>query len=76
MPSAEKRLADLWGEAKDRQAFTNVVDEIEARLKTRPLSEGESREAPFRVTYQAGVGLLFAVSEGNRLVSVVRIWTV
>lgn len=75
MASAERALASLWMKSEKRQQLTDAVNLIEARLKLKPLEEGESRAAPFRVTYEVPIGVLFAVNPDDRLVTVVRIWS-
>lgn len=75
MASAERKLAELWADSEKRSELTDAVNDIEARLKLRPLDEGEQRSPPFRVTYQYPIGVLFAVSPDDRLVTVVRLWS-
>jgi hypothetical protein len=68
------RLAELWMAAADRSAITSAADDIDARLRIAPLSEGESREGAFRVLLVAPLGVKYRVFEQDRVVAIVREW--
>ena len=74
MPRAEQRLAQLWLDASDRPALTRSADTLDAALARDPLNLGESRLGPVRVAFEGVLGILFEVSEPDRLVSVLDIW--
>lgn len=73
-PRQKRRLAELWMAAPDRFAVTSAADEIDRRLRTSPLDEGESREGSFRLLIVAPLGVKYQVLEEDRVVEIVRLW--
>jgi hypothetical protein len=71
---AKRRLAEIWMGSVDRAAVARAADEIDARLASAPLTEGESREEEFRVLFVAPLAVKYGVSPADRLVSVARVW--
>lgn len=74
-PAAEEELARLWTEAADRNAVSAAADQIDRLLHSRPKEEGESRSGAMRVMFIDPLGVFFHVSEPDRVVSVVRVWS-
>ena len=75
-PSARRELAEIWNDASDRQAVADAANEIDRRLAVDPEHEGESRESGFRVIFITRLAASYHVSLSDRLVSVLRIWSV
>ncbi len=65
-PTAERKLADIWLNAADRQSVTAGAYAIEQELKDDPEQKGESREKNRRVNFEKAVGIgLRRESEGH-----------
>jgi hypothetical protein len=62
---AKRRLAEIWMGSADRAAVTRAADEIDARLASAPLAEGESREEEFRVLFMAPLAVKYSVSPAD-----------
>jgi len=75
-PEAEEELARLWTEAPDRGDVTAAADEIDRLLDRSPLDQGESRSGATRIFFVDPIGVIYDVSEGHRLVSVLRVWRI
>jgi plasmid stabilization system protein ParE len=73
---AERRLAKIWADARDRQAVTDAADAIDALLRTAPLEVGESRVANVRVLVVLPLAVYYDVRPDDRLVSVWAVWPV
>jgi hypothetical protein len=73
-PEAERRLAELWMNAIDRNAVTLAANEIDRRLQTNPDQEGESRPDGRRLLLVAPLAVLFRVVPEDRIVSVLSVW--
>lgn len=69
------KLAHIWSEAADRQAVTEAADQIDAALRLSPNDVGESREPPRRVFFSGLLAIYFQVSEADRSVLVLSVWT-
>ncbi|MFO0797729.1 MAG: hypothetical protein U0804_09630 [Gemmataceae bacterium] len=69
------RLADCYVSvaADVRERMAGAVERLNARLKQSPLAEGESRSGRLRITFVAGLTILFEVDESARTVTVARI---
>jgi hypothetical protein len=67
-------LAQLWLDASDRRAGADAADTLDAALTVDPLNLGESRLGPVRVAFEGVLGILFEVSEPDRLVTVLDVW--
>ena len=50
-PPALATLAKLWTDGPDRNAVAGASDSIDARLARDPLSQGESRDGPYRILF-------------------------
>jgi hypothetical protein len=73
-PSAEAELAEIWVTGPDRQSVRSAADEIDARLRSRPLDAGESRQGEFRVLLTPPIGVVYSVNEEDAMVVVVEVW--
>jgi len=75
-PAAEDESARIWADAADRAPVTHAADEIDRLLRLKPQDQGESRSEHVRVMFVHPLGVFFHVSEDDRLVSVLRVWSV
>jgi plasmid stabilization system protein ParE len=73
-PEAERRLAEIWNQATDRNAVARATHVIDTILGSDPEAAGESREEGFRVLFQRPLGVMFEVSPDDRMVRVVSVW--
>jgi plasmid stabilization system protein ParE len=73
-PEAQRRLANLWLNAADRRAVTAAADAIDKKLLTDPGTQGESRPGGRRILMESPLGVLFKVSEQDRIVTVLTVW--
>jgi plasmid stabilization system protein ParE len=73
-PSAAARLAELWISASDREAVSAAADEIDAKLRTDPASQGESRWDATRILINPPLAIYFDVAEHDRLAIVWAVW--
>ena len=71
---AEQRLAALWNKATNRQAITTAADAIDKQLNLDPETVGESRPDGTRILLVPPLGILFTVTELDRIVSVLTVW--
>ncbi len=56
-----------------RERMAGAIEKLNARLKNAPLAEGESRSGAGRITFVAGLAILFSVDTATRVVYVTRI---
>ncbi len=75
-PAAEDELAEIWTNAANRAAVTDAANEIDRLLRLDPHDQGESRSEHVRVVFVHPLGLFFHIREEDRLVSVLRVWSV
>jgi hypothetical protein len=75
-PSAEQELARLWNGAPDRGAVTAAANQIDALLKTDPLTCGESRSEATRILLVPPLAVLFETSEDDCIVEVLQVWRI
>jgi hypothetical protein len=73
-PRAERQLIELWLNPISRAAVSLSADEIDRRLGTDPLAEGESREADLRVLLVPPLRVIYQVSSADRVVQVLDVW--
>jgi hypothetical protein len=71
---AQNQLAQLWLNGPDRNAITAAAAAIDAALKRDPLSVGESRSGGERLAFFDPLWVQFAVSQSDRMVTVLDIW--
>jgi plasmid stabilization system protein ParE len=74
-PEAERHLATIWSQTKDRNAVSKAAHVIDKMLGVNPEEVGESREEGFRVLFERPLGVMFAISPDDRTVLVVTVWT-
>ena len=72
-PDAEDDLADRWLTTVDRSAVADAANHLEQTLATDPLAAGESREGMTRVAFEGPLGVVYDVSEADRLVTVLQV---
>jgi len=75
-PSAEQDLAAIWMEATGRNIIASAANTIDGLLKTDPHLRGESREGDVRILFALPLGVDFEVSELDRTVYVLSVWSV
>ncbi|MBA4063461.1 MAG: hypothetical protein C0501_07065 [Isosphaera sp.] len=65
-------LADVYVRAtpEERERMAAAVDALNARLRSDPLNEGESRAGGFRVTFPVLLAVVFHVDPVDRIVRV------
>ena len=73
-PSAEGKLAEIWTNARNREAITTAADAIDAMLLHRPLDVGESRSGKSRILLVPPLCVYYDVHESDRLVAVWSVW--
>ena len=71
---AEERLAFHWTDAPNRQAVTEAANAIDKVLQTDPDNLGESHPDGTRILFVPPLGILYYVSEQDRVVSVLTVW--
>jgi hypothetical protein len=69
------QLADVFVslDLATQDQLTAAIEALNRRLATDPLDEGESRNAPFRVTFVGSRGVLFRVDAAKRAVQVTEV---
>ena len=72
--SAERKLAEIWADANDRQAIADAADAIDAFLRTEATEVGESRVANIRILTVSPLSVYYDVHEDDRLVAVWAVW--
>jgi plasmid stabilization system protein ParE len=76
IPEADAQLATIWMDSQDRESVRVAAAEIERLLRTNPSEVGESRLKGQRVHFVNPLGVRFMVLEDDRIVQVLRVWTV
>jgi hypothetical protein len=72
---AQQQLAQCWITSPDRNAVTAAAASIDAALQRDPLNIGESRSGAERIAFFDPLWVQFEVSEPDRLVTVIDIWS-
>jgi hypothetical protein len=72
--AAVNELTNLWLNALDRSAVTRASARIEALLRSNPYAQSESRDGNKRVIFAPPLGVMFTVSDADRIVTVRAIW--
>ncbi|HET6575498.1 MAG TPA: hypothetical protein VFG68_17985 [Fimbriiglobus sp.] len=73
LPLAQNELAQVWLDATDRNAVTAASNRIDQRLAADPVSEGESRSADERITFDPPLRVVFRVAAATRDVFVLSV---
>lgn len=76
LPRAERELAELWERSTDRAGVTRAVDRTDRLLSSFPDRVGEGRPDQRRLLFDGPLGILFRVSEDDRLVQVISVWDI
>ena len=71
--SAQEELAELWVNAKDRNAVPTAAHIVDAELSEEAATKGVEVSEGLRALFAPPLRILFTVSEEDRLVEVVRI---
>jgi hypothetical protein len=72
-PAVERRIAEIWMEAANRQAVADAANAIDRALRFRPSDVGESRDASTRVLIEEPLVIVYEVREADRLVQVLDV---
>lgn len=72
-PDAEGELAEFWMNKPDRHSLAAAANRLEALLADDPLNAGEGRSGTTRIVFDGQLGLVFDVSEADRLVTVLQV---
>ena len=72
-PAAERRLAQIWMEGKDRKAITVAAAAIDRALRYQPLTLGESRSGQIRILVEEPLVVVYEVREADRLVEILDV---
>lgn len=73
-PTAERKLAEIWSSAPDRQAVAEAANAVDALLRSTPLEVGESRAEETRILVVRPLAVYYDVQEADRLVAVWAVW--
>lgn len=75
---ASDELATIWlkSGSADRRAVTEAADAIDKALASEPTECGESRGEKRRIFFVESLAVIFQVSEPDRTVNVLQVWTV
>jgi hypothetical protein len=74
VPAAEQELAAIWMSAPDRNAVTAAAHAIDARLRTDPEEQGESRTRGHRILIESPLSVRFLVQPQSQTVFVLAVW--
>jgi hypothetical protein len=66
-PLAEEQLAELWMNARDREEVAQAADRIDAKLKSDPMADSESRTGNRRIMFVEPLVAFYDVREDDRL---------
>ena len=69
----ERKLADIWNKAPDRQAVTDAVDAIDRQLSLDSMRQGRPVGDGLRVLTRKPIEVLFEVSVDDRIARVVAV---
>lgn len=73
-PTAERKLADIWLAAQDREAVRAAADAMESLLKSTPADVGEARDGKTRILTVSPLAIYFDVLDDDCLVAVWAVW--
>lgn len=73
-PRAEERLTAIWLDSRYRLIITQAAAAIDEILRENPADQGESRDQHTRILFVAPLGVLFEVSQSDRIVHVLDVW--
>jgi hypothetical protein len=68
--AAKRQIAEIWMQAPNHQEVTAAANAIDAALRLKPHSCGESRDSNFRLVIELPLGVFYAVNEEDQLVTV------
>ncbi len=72
---AAERLASMWLGSRLQSQITEAANSLDRRLRSDPLSVGESREENLRIAIEFPLVIVFEVDESAHTVLVVDVWT-
>ncbi len=74
LPAAEQKLTEIWLASANKPILTRLIDELDADLRNRPLTVGESRDDVSRIAFAGSVVAEFEVHEADCRVIVSAVW--
>ena len=72
--TAERKLAELWLDAEDRNALSAAADQVEAILRANPEQSGESRFSDRRILIVPPLVVIYRCAALDRMVHVLTLW--
>jgi mRNA-degrading endonuclease RelE of RelBE toxin-antitoxin system len=72
-PDAENELVDLWTKTDDRRELAAAADRLEQALASHPVRIGEAAHGITRIAFGGPIGVVYDVSEPDRLVTVLQL---
>lgn len=74
--NAKMALLEMWAtvNSSDFERISRAVNELESRLSSDPLNEGEGREGDVRIAFENPIGITFVIEHEDHLVQVVAVW--
>ncbi len=74
LPDAEAELTAIWLASGHRAAVTRAAAELDRRLASNAINEGESRPNDRRITFEPPLAVIFRVDSGAKTVTVSQVW--
>lgn len=73
---ARDELAQIWldADSETRKQISRSCHLLEVDLRKNPLQVGESRPGNRRIGFESPLGIIFRVSEEQRMVKVLHVW--
>ena len=75
---AQISLLEIWllADTALLSPLRDAINELERRLASAPLDEGEIRQGSKRVAFESPLGIDFSVDDEKKLVKVAKVWLV
>lgn len=73
-PEAERRLAELWLAASDRQLLADAANNIERTLRQLGKRAGDLLSEPYRVITAPPLRAVFTAQAEDHVVNVIAVW--
>jgi len=72
-PDAENELADVWLKTTDRSDLAVAANRLEQALGRNPSGIGEAVHGITRIVFEGPLGVVYDVSDDDRLVTVLKL---
>lgn len=78
LPQAKISILEIWllADSSMLAPIREAINELERRLASAPLDEGEGRLGDNRVTFESHLGIGFSVDPVKKVVKIGRAWLV